>query len=544
MIEKPTYEDLEIKIAELEKQIDFLKMNIVVKSDGNSFKTKFEESENIFKQLVENIDEVFWLRTDSQMICINPAFEKIWGFPCKDIYDNPQIFTNTIHPDDIQSVMDVLNSKEFIEKGFFDLHYRIVRPDKQIRWIHAKSLPVFDNCGKVVKRVGIARDVTDKILYENELIQSKRIAQESELKFRLMYENTSIGIAVISLQFVIIAANKAYCDMLGYAENELIGKTLADITHNEIIQKNIELQTQLKDGVIPSFQLEKSFIHKDGHTVYGLLNATLIKNTQNEPLYFLGNVQDITDRKIVEQELILSKEKAVQSDQLKTAFLQNLSHEIRTPLNAICGLSGLLNKPGLTSEKCKRFVSVIQSSSNQLLSIVSDVITIASLETKQERVYINKVCINSVLSELFEIFKLEATSNNISLRAKPTLTDEQSEIYTDKTKITQILTNLISNAMKFTQKGFVEFGYDLKNNELEFFVKDTGVGIQPEFHEVIFECFRQADVSVSKKHGGTGLGLSISKGFVELLGGRIWLVSKIDCGSTFYFTIPYSLSVV
>jgi len=256
------------------------------------------------------------------------------------------------------------------------------------------------------------------------------------------------------------------------------------------------------------------------------------------------------------QELLKAKEKAEESDRLKTAFLQNMSHEIRTPLNAISGFSGILNKPDLSEEKRKSFVSIIQSSSKQLISIVSDILTISALETKQEKLNYDKVCINNIIVDLLSIFKQQSLNQNISLYAKQQLSDKQSEIYTDKTKIIQILTNLLTNALKFTHEGFIEFGYEIVEthgrqyfvethgraslqNELQFYVKDTGIGIKSELHEKIFERFRQADNSIQMNYGGTGLGLSISKGFVELFGGKIWVESELEKGSTFYFTIPY-----
>ena len=238
-------------------------------------------------------------------------------------------------------------------------------------------------------------------------------------------------------------------------------------------------------------------------------------------------------------ELIIAKEQAKESNRLKTAFLQNISHEIRTPMNAIVGFSKLLDKPGLSSEKLKSYSTIIINSTNQLLTIVTDILTISSIETKQEKIKTQKVCVNSIIVELLSIYKPQAFDKNISLYSKQQLPDRQSEIYTDKTKLEQILSNLIINALKFTPKGFVEFGYSLKGNEIEFYVKDTGVGIKDEMQDLIFERFRQADLDLGAIYGGTGLGLSISKGFLELLNGKIWVQSKIDAGSTFYFTIPY-----
>jgi len=299
-----------------------------------------------------------------------------------------------------------------------------------------------------------------------------------------------------------------------------------------------------------------------------------ILDDKGKPLFLRGIAQDITERKLMEinlksakekvednernlltineeyetineelrqtnEKLLFAKEKAEESDHLKTAFLLNMSHEIKTPMNAINGFSNMLNKPELSDEKRKSFTSIIINSSNQLQSIINNILTISALETKLEKTTIQPVCINNIVVELLAIFKTQAFNQNISLYAKQELTDKQSEIYTDKTKVTQILTNLISNALKFTHEGYIEFGYNLKDTELEFYVKDTGIGIKPEMQIKIFERFVQAETGLCRRYGGNGLGLSISKGFVELLDGKFWLQSELDKGSNFYFTIPY-----
>jgi signal transduction histidine kinase len=256
---------------------------------------------------------------------------------------------------------------------------------------------------------------------------------------------------------------------------------------------------------------------------------------------------------ISNKELQWAKIRAEESNQLKTAFLQNMSHEVRTPLNAISGFSSMLNKPNLADDKKHEFIAIIQNSTTQLISIVNDILTISSIETKQERLNIDKVYINGIIYDLLAIFRNQITTKKISINVKPGLSDHQSDIFTDKTKVTQILTNLLSNALKFTHEGTIVFGYEVVEKEpsldhqakalhLQFYVRDTGIGINPDLHEKIFERFRQADLSINRNYGGTGLGLSISKGFVELLGGTIWLVPNTTGGVTFYFTIPYILA--
>jgi signal transduction histidine kinase len=245
------------------------------------------------------------------------------------------------------------------------------------------------------------------------------------------------------------------------------------------------------------------------------------------------------DYKHQNRELLAAKIKAEESDYLKTSFIQNISHEIRTPMNSIVGFSELIDDPELTVEKRSRFIQIIVHSTKQLLSIVNNILTISSIEKKQEEYVSELVCLNKLLDELCLVFKQKALKQGVELKSTAPLNDNESEVWTDSTKLTQVLTNLIANALKFTQEGLVEFGYSLKKDELEFFVKDTGIGIHPDKLEIIFERFRQADITIGKKFGGNGLGLSISKGFVELLGGRIWVESEPGKGSIFRFTIPY-----
>ena len=387
-------------------------------------------------------------------------------------------------------------------------------------------------------------NLTTQILNQNtELQKAKEKAEESEKIYRLLYEFNPMPMSIFDIETLnFLSVNNAFVEKYGYTHEEFLDMTILDIRPESEIEK-LKQTVRLPDKGLTNLGI---YVHrkKDGEIIQvEIIRHELIFNNKKAKLVLINDVTDKikaeNDLILTNAELTLSKEKAEESDRLKTAFLQNMSHEIRTPLNAISGFSGMLSKPELSKEKSKSFISIIQNSSKQLISIVSDILTISSLETKQETTNIEKVCINNIIVDLLAIFKQQAQNQNISIYAKQQLSDKQSEIYTDKTKIIQIITNLLSNAFKFTHEGFIEFGYNLKENEFEFYVKDSGIGIKPEFHEKIFERFRQADKSINKLYGGTGLGLAISKAFVELLGGNIWVKSEHEKGSTFYFTIPY-----
>ena len=237
-------------------------------------------------------------------------------------------------------------------------------------------------------------------------------------------------------------------------------------------------------------------------------------------------------------ELIISKNKAEESDRLKSSFLANMSHEIRTPLNGILGFSSLLKDEDLTKKNAKRYIDIIGSSGQQLLTIINDILDISKIEAGQIAISIEAVNITQLMNELLHQFQHQAEIKNLDLILNSGNLYENMEIHTDANRLRQILCNLLNNAIKFTHEGKVEFGLLHKENFTEFYVSDSGIGIAPEDQLVIFKPFRKIETSVKNKYGGTGLGLSISKAFVEKLGGTMMLQSEPNKGSTFIFTIP------
>ncbi|KAB2868922.1 MAG: response regulator [Bacteroidales bacterium] len=230
--------------------------------------------------------------------------------------------------------------------------------------------------------------------------------------------------------------------------------------------------------------------------------------------------------------------KAKESDKLKTAFLQNISHEIRTPMNGIIGFAQLLDRDNLTEDQKQSYINIIISSSNQLLSIVNDVLDISLIESGNIIAKSEVVNLNELIDEVY-LSLLPTINSNVSFEIKKDLSNNKSIVITDKSKLRQILNNLINNANKFTKSGRITVGYKLKNNEIEFYIEDTGIGIDPSLQDKIFDRFTQAEVEITRQYGGTGLGLAICKGNIKLLNGRVWVCSEINKGSIFYFTIPY-----
>lgn len=246
----------------------------------------------------------------------------------------------------------------------------------------------------------------------------------------------------------------------------------------------------------------------------------------------------------INDELVLAKEKAVESDRLKSAFLANMSHEIRTPMNGILGFAQLLKEPNLTGEQQQEYIRIIEKGGARMLNIINDIVDISKIESGQMKVSVSKTNVNDQIEFLHNFFKTEAENKGLQLLNKTAKLTKGSIIYTDREKLYAILTNLIKNAIKYSDKGTIEFGYDSTSSpagqsELTFFVKDSGIGIARDRQEAIFERFIQADISDKMARHGAGLGLSISNAYSVMLGGKIWVESQEGIGSTFYFSLPY-----
>lgn len=403
--------------------------------------------------------------------------------------------------------------------------------------------------------------------WKNRLAKEK--LRESERRFNTLLDTGNLVTVILDRKGNILFCNKYLLDISKYSHDEIIGRNwfhvfIPDESRDKI--NRLFNQIILQKG--SARNIESEMLTKDGEILYISWFIMSMKSENPEGKGLVGIGANITGHKQLEiklkeknseiesrnlelteknKELILAKQKAEESDYLKSAFLQNMSHEIRTPMNAIIGFSGLLNKKGLTEEKRATYTSIISGNTKQLLAIVNDILTISSIDAKQEKINNSEFSVKELLEELHFTLTPLAAQKNILFKYITHDDIQDYYIYTDKTKLTQILTNLIGNAIKFTSEGAVEFGYlygtdkhdygAQQKNRLTFFVKDSGIGIPEEMHEKIFERFRQADSTISARFGGTGLGLSISKAYVEMLGGKIWINSEPGKGSVFNFSL-------
>lgn len=280
--------------------------------------------------------------------------------------------------------------------------------------------------------------------------------------------------------------------------------------------------------------------------------ANVDKKNENERLnnlVALRTIQlekELEERKRIMADLVAAKERAEESDRLKSAFLANMSHEIRTPMNGILGFSELLELPDVTGEEQKEYIKIIQKSGKRMLNLLNDIIDISKIESGMMKVKVGESNLNNQMENVYNMLKPEAEAKHLKLSYVNAFPLERAYIKSDKEKVYSIITNLVKNAIKYTDEGMVEYSYQLVEGyadtppHLLFHVKDTGLGIPKERQAAIFERFIQADIADTYGREGAGLGLSITKAYVEMLGGTIGLESEEGKGSLFYFTIPYN----
>jgi len=471
--------------------------------------------------LIEDI--AYWSKSCYQLYGLD---ENIVGDELRDT------LRSITHPDDLVKHIHVLNE---CKKGKpFENSYRI-SVGNEYKTMLSVGQPVYDDCNKVIAIQGYYQDITERQKYIDEIEKKNRFIQT-------VLDNLPIAVALNRFdEEEINYTNKKFEEIYGWKHSEI--KKNNDFFNKVYPDKKYrnKIKALVKAGIESN---NPESMRWNGITITQSDGSKRIINASNIPIYeqnqMVSTAVDVTEVKEYEQQLIYAKEKAEESDNLKTAFLQNMSHEIRTPMNGIMGFAELLKEPNLENSIREYYANIVIKSCNQLLSIVTDIITISTIETSQATLSIDIVDINEINRNMFELYNKKSKEKGIQLKISNGLKTEKSLIYTDETKLSQILTNIIGNAIKFTHHGFVEFGYVLKGDFLEFYVKDTGIGIAKEMHNSIFERFRQAEVSLASHYGGMGLGLSISKGLIELMGGSIRLASEPEKGSTFYFTLPYN----
>ncbi len=365
---------------------------------------------------------------------------------------------------------------------------------------------------------------------------------ESEKRFFNAFEYASIGMALVSPKGNFLRVNPALSEILGYTKDELLKINIRDISHLDDIDKDLEQFRQMLAKEITAYNREKRYIHKSGREIWALLNSSLLLDNNNVPIYFISQIQDITERKNAEEELVLAKEKAEEMNKLKTNFLANMSHELRTPMVGIMGTFELL-KESESIEEVHAFTNVFEESTKRLLRTLNQILDISKIEADNITLYNKDIIISEVLKKSIETFKPEANKKNLYINQD--IPKENIVLNLDEDLFISTINNLLSNAIKFTESGGITIQVTKEINDdsgyVKIIVQDTGMGIPEDKFDLIFEPFRQVSEGFARHHEGTGLGLTLVKKYTEMMGGSITLKSELTKGSSFILHFPYSL---
>lgn len=492
------------------------------------------KSEKKYRQLFETMMQgVFYHDADGKIIQSNPAAQLIFGLSENELNNSVLSYEKCLWIDENSLPMNDENYPGYLAlKSRTTIHNVVMGvfnpKENQYRWILMNAYPEFESGDDKPHQVHVSfADITA-------LKEVEKHLELSEKTYRNLFQNAQVGIFRIRLSDgKIIECNDRMAQMFGYDNREDIIKEF--YTEGNYVDKGVRqkvLDILRKEGEVRN--IEAQFYRRDKSLIWGSYSAKIYEDEG----WVEGVAEDITQRKIAEDQLIEAKEKAEESDRLKSAFLANISHEIRTPMNGILGFTHLLQNRSLEHEVRQQYLEIIEKSGNRLLETVNNLIDISKIETGQVPIKLSNLEIEKQLLQHFQFFEPQATQKGFPLHINIQLPEDIKSIATDVSKFDSIITNHLKNAIKYTSLGYVEFGCYIHEHQLVIYVKDTGYGIPEHRQKAIFNRFEQADIGDRMALQGSGLGLAIAKAYVEMLEGGIWLESEAGKGTTFYFELP------
>ncbi len=394
--------------------------------------------------------------------------------------------------------------------------------------------PIRNDAGEITGAFLIAERVDDLTEQEAQL----KLQQE---RFHKAFDYSGIGMAIVHPDGHMLRANKALCEILGFSAEQLARMTFMDITHPDDLNEDLLLLEKLAAGHVDSYEMDKRYYHADGHIVWVHLTVTMVPHDDGSPRYYIGQIQDITHRRMAEEQLVEARDAALRADVAKSNFLAVMSHEIRTPLNSIIGFADILTTSDLDEEQ-REWIGHVQSSGENLLALINDILDFSKIEAGSLELDLGPVVLEDVVKQVIGLMRGKAFEKELQLTYNIQENCPQV-IFSDDYRLRQILLNLLSNALKFTEKGSVWLeaecnGCAGEEPMLEISVSDTGIGISEEARKRLFKPFMQADSSTTRQYGGTGLGLAICSRLAEVLEGEVEVKSREGVGSTFILRLP------
>lgn len=511
----------------------------------------FHESETGYQNLFEASHDALGILDAETLHCIemNSAGHALFGV---DDYASLNHFTSmlrsAVHPERGQRLLEEEAKRlpDRMTNGGRTFRRQFQRPDGRVIACEISLSPMYYKGRDAI--LAIIGDVSQRDEMERALMTSER-------ELSVIFNSAPVMMMMLNRKCEVQKVNQTGLDFAQVEAEEAIGMRVGHLLRCHKITGEQTFCGELQGcDLCHIYQvIDNTFINSAEYSKEDIVLVRRGRNSELEEIHVqissrliigvdslavLLTIDDVSGQKALELDLKKAKEKAEESDRLKSAFLANMSHEIRTPMNGIIGFAELLSEPDLKEEYREQYVEVIRNSSGQLLNIVNDIIDISKIEVGQIDVRRKPVDINAVLDQVFDSLSVQVDTRRVDYRVTNYLPVDKALLLTDPTKITQILTNLVSNAIKFTDSGSIHLGALLVNGAVQLFVKDTGIGIKSHLLDVVFDRFRQADDKLVRRYGGTGLGLAISKAYAEILGGMIGVTSEENKGSTFSVEIP------
>jgi two-component system, sensor histidine kinase and response regulator len=519
VFEKSAAENMEVLYAEINKR--------------RETEQALELKSHLLSDVMALAGIVYWELDPLKGICLNDDFYSCYGTTAEQEggYDMPmhEYIRRFIHPEDLDLFFE--HEKWIAGNPEVDIppdhEHRIIRRDGEVRYIINRARMVRDEDGHVISVYGANQDITKRKQAENSL-------RENEKRFRAIFHALQIGILMMDpLTHTIADINAAAASLIGLPKEDIVGRVCHDFVCSA--EKGV---CPITDKKQTTDNRECTLFASGGERIPVLKSVQPI--TLSSSPYLIESLVDLRDRKRVEAELMKAISAAEEANRLKSEFLANMSHEIRTPMNGIIGMVEILLDTGLSKEQME-YARTVRSSAEALMTIINDILDFSKIEAKKLDLESIDFKLRDSIGDILQTLSARAAEKGLEL-AYYVCTDVPEGVTGDPGRLRQVILNLVGNSLKFTEKGEVVLSVtqeeELENQtKLHFVVTDTGIGIAPEKQEKVFELFTQADASTTRKYGGTGLGLTISARLVEMMGGRIWVVSEPGKGSSFHFTV-------
>ncbi|MBK1619797.1 hypothetical protein CKO42_15365 [Lamprobacter modestohalophilus] len=468
---------------------------------------------------------------DWTMEFMSEQTQALTGYAPAELIGNRQTsFAALIEPDDRERVWSQVQ-QALAARQAHDIEYRIRDREQQVHWVMERGIGIWAADGSLEALEGFITDMTERY-------QAQARLTRSEARLSALIDNAPIGIALVGADRRAVLVNRALTEFLGRSAAELADLRFEEFTHPEDREKDVQLFGELMRGERTFYALSKRYLRPDGSEVRGSLRVTLVPAAEGEPFLPLAMVEDIREQQRAEEERI-ARESAESANRAKSEFLANMSHEVRTSMNAILGMTHLALQTALDTKQ-RNYIEKAYRSAEALLGILNDILDFSKIEAGRLTLEQVELSLDEVFGNLATVigFKAEHKGLELIFDLPPEL---PSALVGDPLRLSQILTNLANNAVKFTEQGEIIIGaevlaQDAETCRLHFIVRDTGIGLSAEQQAKLYQPFSQADTSTTRRYGGTGLGLTISKDLCELMGGAIWVESRLGVGSSFHFT--------